>query len=138
MRVSECVCARPHSYLSDCWVSNRQREGIPERINRTALGAMMARGPLHDAIVLSRGVPLRPNPGGSAQRGLGRQTWGGRSTRGCGQGVSLSNDDAGYMRHQALIPDEFCSISGCSRRPNESEQKHVGVGYGAPKYDEWQ
>ena len=29
-----------------------RERGIPERINRTALGAMMARGPLHDGIVL--------------------------------------------------------------------------------------
>ena len=28
-----------------------RERGIPERINRTALGAMMARDPLHDTIV---------------------------------------------------------------------------------------
>ena len=39
-----------------------RERGMPERINRTALGAMMARGPLHDGIMsLFRGVPLRPN-----------------------------------------------------------------------------
>ena len=31
-----------------------QREGIPERINRNSLGAMVGPGPLGDAIVLSR------------------------------------------------------------------------------------
>ena len=39
-----------------------RERGIPERINRTALGAMMARRPLHDGVVLLfRGVALRPN-----------------------------------------------------------------------------
>ena len=39
-----------------------RERGIPERINQTALGAMMARGPLHDGIVLLfRGLALRPN-----------------------------------------------------------------------------
>ena len=39
-------------------VGKKVRErGTPERINRTALGAMMARGPLHDGIVLL--FPLR-------------------------------------------------------------------------------
>ena len=43
-----------------------QREGDPERINRSALGAMMAWGPLHDGfrllwlLLLSRSVLLRP------------------------------------------------------------------------------
>ena len=35
--------------------------GMPERINRTTLGTMMVRGPLHDGIVLFRSVALRPN-----------------------------------------------------------------------------
>ena len=35
-----------------------RERGIPGRINRTALGAMMAQGPLHDAIVLLL-FPLR-------------------------------------------------------------------------------
>ena len=39
-----------------------RERGIPERINRTALGAMMAWGPLHDGIMsLFRGVPLCPS-----------------------------------------------------------------------------
>ena len=45
--------------------------GIPERINRTALGAMMARDPLHDAIVLLMMLfPRRPAPHSSG--GIGR------------------------------------------------------------------
>ena len=57
-----------------------RERGIPERINRTALGAMMAGDPLHNAIMsllcCFRGVALRPRPVGSDQRGLGRKTWG--------------------------------------------------------------
>ena len=69
-----------------------RERGIPERINRTALDAMMAPGPLGNAIVLMfPGVPLRYRPVGSDQRGLGRKMRGGRSPRGNGQGVSPSN-----------------------------------------------
>ena len=75
-----------------------RERGIPERINRTALGAMMARGPLGNAIVsLFPGVALRPRPVGSDQRGLGRKTRGGRSPRGNGMGVSPSNGDDAHM-----------------------------------------
>ena len=48
-----------------------RERGIPERINRTALGAMMARDPLHDAIVsLMLLFPRRPAPLSSG--GIGR------------------------------------------------------------------
>ncbi len=65
-----------------------RERGIPERINRTSLGAMVASGPLGDAIVfmllLSRVVALHPRPLGSDQWGLGRKILGGRSPRGNG------------------------------------------------------
>ena len=41
-----------------------RERGIPERINRTALGAMMARGPLGDAIMSL--FPRRPAPPSSS------------------------------------------------------------------------
>ena len=78
-----------------------RERGIPERINRTALDAMMAPGPLGDAIVslcCFRVVPLRHRKVGSDQRGLGRKTRGGRSPRGNVEGVSPSNGDAAYKR----------------------------------------
>ena len=69
-----------------------RERGIPQRINRTALDAMMAPGPLGNAIMSCfRVVPLRPRPVGSDQRGRGRKTWGGRSPRGNGMGVPPSN-----------------------------------------------
>ena len=39
-----------------------RERGIPERINRTALDAMMARDPLHDVIVSLLMFPRRPPP----------------------------------------------------------------------------
>ena len=73
-----------------------RERGIPERINRTALGAMVAPGPLGNAIVFMLLFPRRPpppRPVGSDERGLGRKTRGGRSPRGNGQGVAPSNGD---------------------------------------------
>ena len=49
----------PLSLIPEQGVLYVREGGIPEN---TALGAMMARGPLHDGIVLLfRGVALRPN-----------------------------------------------------------------------------
>ena len=75
-----------------------RERGIPERINRTSLGAMMARDPCATSSCCFRGVPLRHRKVGSDQRGLGRKTWGGRSPRGNGQDVPPSNGDAAYTR----------------------------------------
>ncbi len=47
---------------------------MPERINRTALGAMMARDPLHDGfrLLVARGaVALHPNQVENSHHGLG-------------------------------------------------------------------
>ena len=54
-----------------------RERGIPERINRTSLGAMMAWDPMHDEfrlllLLLSRAVALRPNRVETSRRGLGR------------------------------------------------------------------
>ena len=58
-----------------------RERGIPERINRTALDAMMAPGPLRDAIVsLLLLFPRRPPPpssGGIGSAGPGEKNVGG-------------------------------------------------------------
>ena len=57
-----------------------RERGIPERINRTSLGAMVATGPLGDAIVLLLFPPRRaalPSPGGICSAGPGEKNVGG-------------------------------------------------------------
>ena len=57
-----------------------RERGIPERINRTALDAMMAPGPLGDAIVSLLLFPRRPAPpssGGIGSAGPGEKNVGG-------------------------------------------------------------
>ncbi len=57
--------------------------GLPERINRNSLGAMVGPGPLGDAIVLCcfRGIPCHPRPVGSDEQDLGRKKRGRVSAR---------------------------------------------------------
>ena len=77
-----------------------RERGIPERINRNSLGAMVGPGPLGDAIVLLLLFPRRPapaSPGGIGRTGPGKENAGGISPCGLSEGVSPSNGDDGGL-----------------------------------------
>ena len=54
-----------------------RERGIPERINRTALDAMMAPGPLGNAIMLFPRRPAPPSSSGIGSAGSGEKNVGG-------------------------------------------------------------
>ena len=110
------------------------QRGIPERINQSSLGAMMARDPCTTpsccccCCCCLRGVACRPLPVGKDEQDLGQKTRGGRSPRGRGEGVSPSNggrvlvhtclQDALFLHEIASVSSYFDKICSGKKSPS--------------------